>query len=74
MGGYVPGQTVDVVTLSQTTHELDQISELRVVEAVAAVAEHVTVGGKDLSASQLVERLGFSPPTCLDPGGGNQRW
>lgn len=54
------GQTVDVVTLSQTTHELDQISELRVVEAVAAVAEHVTVGGKDLSASQLVERLGFT--------------
>ena len=54
------GQTVDVVTLSQTTHELDQISQLRVVEAVAAVAEHVTVGGKDLSASQLVERLGFT--------------
>ena len=54
------GQTVDVVTLSQTTHELDQISELRVVEAVAAVAEHVTVGGKNLSASQLVERLGFT--------------
>lgn len=54
------GQTVDVVTLSQTTHELDQISELRVVEAVAEVAEHVTVGGKDLSASQLVERLGFT--------------
>lgn len=54
------GQTVDAVTLSQTTHELDQISELRVVEAVAAVAEHVTVGGKDLSASQLVERLGFT--------------
>ena len=54
------GQTVDVVTLSQTTNELDQISELRVVEAVAAVAEHVTVGGKDLSASQLVERLGFT--------------
>lgn len=54
------GQTVDVVTLSQTTHELDQISELRVVEAVAAVAEHVTVGGNDLSASQLVERLGFT--------------
>ena len=54
------GQTVDVVTLSQTTHELDQISELRVVEAVAAVAEHVTVGGKYLSASQLVERLGFT--------------
>lgn len=54
------GQTVDVVTLSQTTHELDQISELQVVEAVAAVAEHVTVGGKNLSASQLVERLGFT--------------
>lgn len=54
------GQTVDVVTLSQTTHELDQISELRVVEAVSAVAEHVTVGGKELSASQLVERLGFT--------------
>lgn len=59
-GRVVRGQTVKVATLSQTTHELDALADARVVEAVAMVSERVTVGGKDLTAAQLVERLGFT--------------
>ncbi|QQM67142.1 ABC-F family ATP-binding cassette domain-containing protein [Actinomyces weissii] len=59
-GRVVRGRTVKVATLSQSTHELDALAQERVVDAVALVGEHVTVGGKELSASQLVERLGFT--------------
>ncbi|MGV9182969.1 ABC-F family ATP-binding cassette domain-containing protein [Arcanobacterium canis] len=54
------GKTVVLATLSQETHELDEISERRVVEAVHDVASHVMVGKKELSAGQLVEMLGFT--------------
>lgn len=59
-GRVVRGKTVKVATLSQSTHELDPLADMRVVEAVAMVGEHVSVGGKDLTAAQLVERLGFT--------------
>ncbi|MCL3776820.1 MULTISPECIES: ABC-F family ATP-binding cassette domain-containing protein [unclassified Actinomyces] len=59
-GRVVRGTTVQVATLSQSTHELDALADMRVVEAVAAVGERVTVGGKELTAAQLVERLGFT--------------
>lgn len=59
-GRVVRGLTVKVATLSQSTHELDALADKRVVEAVAMVGEHVMVGGKELTASQLVERLGFT--------------
>ena len=59
-GRVVRGKTVQVATLSQSTHELDALTDLRVVEAVSMVGEHVTVGGKELTAAQLVERLGFT--------------
>lgn len=59
-GRVVRGRTVKVATLSQSTHELDALAQERVVDAVALVGEHATVGGKELSASQLVERLGFT--------------
>ena len=54
------GKTVQVAVLSQSTHELDALADLRVVEAVAAVGERIMVGDKEMSASQLVERLGFT--------------
>ena len=54
------GKTVVVASLSQDTAELDTIADLRVVEAVAQVRERVTVGDKEMTASQLTERLGFS--------------
>ena len=60
-GGRVArGRTVQVATLSQSTHELDALADLRVVEAVAMVGERVVVGDKEMTAAQLVERLGFT--------------
>ncbi|MDU0348259.1 ABC-F family ATP-binding cassette domain-containing protein [Actinomyces sp. MRS3W] len=59
-GRVVRGKTVAVATLSQTTHELDPLAQLRVVDAVAAAGEHVVVDGRELTAAQLVERLGFT--------------
>ena len=60
-GGRVArGRTVQVATLSQSTHELDTLADLRVVEAVAMVGERVVVGDKEMTAAQLVERLGFT--------------
>lgn len=54
------GKTVQVATLSQETHELDALADLRVVEAVAEVAQMVVVGGKEVTASQMTERMGFT--------------
>ena len=54
------GKTVRVATLSQSTHELDALAHVRVVEAVAMVGERVSAGGRELTAAQLVERLGFT--------------
>ncbi|MCR2053041.1 ATP-binding cassette domain-containing protein [Actinomyces bowdenii] len=54
------GATVAVAALSQSTHELDALADKRVVEAVSMVGERVSVGGQELTAVQLVERLGFT--------------
>ena len=59
-GRVVRGKTVQVATLSQSTHELDALADLRVVEAVAMVGERVVVGDKEMTAAQLAERLGFT--------------
>ncbi|TFH52740.1 ABC transporter ATP-binding protein [Actinomyces viscosus] len=59
-GRVVRGKTVQVATLSQSTHELDALADLRVVEAVAMVGERVVVGDREMTAAQLVERLGFT--------------
>lgn len=54
------GKTVKVATLSQDTHELDALADMRVVEAVADVAQTIVVDGKEVSASQMTERMGFT--------------
>ena len=54
------GKTVQVATLSQDAHELDALADMRVVEAVADVAQTVVVDGKEVSASQMTERMGFT--------------
>ena len=54
------GKTVQIATLSQDTHELDALADMRVVEAVADVAHSVVVDGKEVSASQMTERMGFT--------------
>ncbi|MFN8048031.1 MAG: ABC-F family ATP-binding cassette domain-containing protein [Ancrocorticia sp.] len=54
------GKTVKLATLTQATNELDAIGEKRVVESVHEIAARVTVGKKEITAGQLVERLGFT--------------
>ena len=57
-GKLVTGVTVKAAMLTQHLSELNP--EWRVLEAVEQVANHIELGnGKDLSASQLCERLGF---------------
>lgn len=54
------GKTVQAATLSQDTHELDALGDMRVVEAVDEVAHVVVVGGKEVTAAQMTERMGFT--------------
>ncbi|GAA4433671.1 ATP-binding cassette domain-containing protein [Georgenia halophila] len=71
------GKTVRVRTLSQETRELDEVAHLRVVEAVEQVRGRVEAAGKELTASQLVERLGFTRERAWTPvrdvSGGERR-
>lgn len=67
-GKLVTGVTVKSAFLSQHLTELK--STWRVLEAVEDVALHVELGnGKDLSASQLCERLGFDRESQWTPVG-----
>lgn len=54
------GKTVKVATLSQDTHELDALADMRVVEAVAQVSQKCLVEGREISAMQMSERMGFT--------------
>lgn len=54
------GKTVKVATLSQDTHELDALADMRVVEAVAQVSQTCLVEGREISAMQMSERMGFT--------------
>ena len=57
-GKLVKGITVKAAFLSQHLEELD--STFRVLEAVEKIARRVEIGdGREMSASQLCERLGF---------------
>ena len=67
-GRIVTGQTVRPAYLSQHLDELDP--SLRVLEAVQQVAERVDLGkGRELTASQLCERLGFGADGQWTPVG-----
>ncbi len=57
-GHLVVGSTVRTAFLSQEVAELPD--RMKVVEAVEQVRSSMDVGGKEQSASQLLERLGFS--------------
>ncbi|MBD5786549.1 ABC-F family ATP-binding cassette domain-containing protein [Cellulosimicrobium terreum] len=71
------GKTVAVAELSQDVGELDDIAGLRVVEVIESEKRSVVVDGKEMSASQLVERLGFtrerSQTLVRDLSGGERR-
>ncbi|WP_061298634.1 ABC-F family ATP-binding cassette domain-containing protein [Herbidospora cretacea] len=56
-GKLVQGRTVKLAHLSQELAELDPTR--RVLETVEEVRKYITVGKKEWSASQLLERLGF---------------
>jgi ATP-binding cassette subfamily F protein uup len=56
-GTVVRGKTVRLAHLSQDLSELDE--NLRVREAVEEVRLRIRVGDRELSAAQLLERLGF---------------
>lgn len=56
-GRLVQGKTVKLAHLSQELAELDPTR--RVLETVEEIRKYITVGKKEWSASQLLERLGF---------------
>ena len=67
-GKLVTGTTVKVGYLSQHLEELDPT--WRTLEAVERIANRVELGsGKELTASQLCERLGFGPDAQWTPVG-----
>ncbi len=68
-GRVVRGKTVQVAALSQDVRELDAIAGERVVEAVESVRARVSVRDKELTAAQLVERLGFTRERAWTPVG-----
>jgi ATPase subunit of ABC transporter with duplicated ATPase domains len=56
------GVTVRIGMLTQEVRELDELAGRRVIEALEEVRAYTTVGGKQISASQLAKRLGFPGP------------
>lgn len=71
------GSTVRLGALTQHLRELDEVAGYRVVEAVQREKGAVQVGGKEVSATQLVERLGFTGERAWTPvadlSGGERR-
>ncbi len=54
------GVTVRMAFLTQEVRELEEWADRRVIEAVESVASVVRLGKKELTASQLAQRLGFT--------------
>ncbi|OHF37442.1 ABC-F family ATP-binding cassette domain-containing protein [Corynebacterium sp. HMSC074A01] len=74
-GKRIEGQTTRIGWLRQELDDLDP--SRRVLDAVEDVANYVHIGNKEVSASQLAERLGFSPKRQRTPvkdlSGGERR-
>jgi ATPase subunit of ABC transporter with duplicated ATPase domains len=54
------GKTVQIACLSQDLNELQQVAGMTVIAAITSVRSFTTIGGKEVSASQLATRLGFT--------------
>ena len=67
-GRRIEGKTVRLGWLRQELDDLDPT--MRLLDAVESVASYVQFGKKELSASQLAERLGFSAKRQRTPVGG----
>jgi len=74
-GKRIEGRTVEIGWLRQELEDLD--GDRRLLDAVEDVATRVEIGGKELTASQLAERLGFSAKRQRTPirdlSGGERR-
>lgn len=66
-GRRIEGKTVSLGWLRQELDDLDP--SMRLLDAVEQVANYVQLGKKELSASQLAERLGFSAKRQRTPVG-----
>ena len=71
------GSTVKLAFLTQEVRELEALGDRRVVQAVSDVRQTTRLGNKDVTASQLAERLGFTGPRqqtlVKDLSGGERR-
>ena len=71
------GKTVVIATLSQDVRELDQFHGERIYELIAREKTTFAVGKKEVSASSLVEQLGFTQAQLQTPiedlSGGQRR-
>ncbi|WP_298801796.1 ABC-F family ATP-binding cassette domain-containing protein [uncultured Pseudokineococcus sp.] len=63
------GKTVQVAVLSQSLRELEEVADLRALEAVERERRELVVDGKPVTASSLVERLGFTRDRAWTPVG-----
>ena len=54
------GSTVQLAYLTQEVRELERYAEWRVIEAIEDVRKFIRLGRKEISASQLAQRLGFT--------------
>ena len=54
------GMTVRLAYLTQEVRELERYADWRVIEAIEDVRKYVRLGPKEISASQLAQRLGFT--------------
>ncbi|GAA1351479.1 ABC-F family ATP-binding cassette domain-containing protein [Falsarthrobacter nasiphocae] len=54
------GKTVVPAVLTQEVRELDELKHLRVIEVIQRERQVFEIGGKEVSAGQLVEQLGFT--------------
>lgn len=66
-GKRVQGTTVQLAELTQDLVDLPK--DMRVLEAVEAVAKYVRFGKEEMTASQVAERLGFPPARQWTPVG-----
>ena len=71
------GKTVQVAVLSQRLTELDQYADERVRDVLALQKTSYVTGGKELTPTQLLERLGFRSSELSTPvrdlSGGQKR-
>ncbi|WP_265443794.1 ABC-F family ATP-binding cassette domain-containing protein [Flexivirga meconopsidis] len=71
------GRTVELAFLTQEVRELEEVAGMRVIDAITDVRSFIMLGGKEVSASQLAKRLGFSGPRqqtrVSDLSGGERR-